>query len=164
MEIAAMATTPKDGHRAGLELLEKLYSRRTGEKMPGISRGEWGKPYFENSPFYFSVTHTKRHAFCALAQGEIGIDAEEIDRKIDLRLAEKILSPKEYEAYENALDKPLALLTFWVLKEAYAKYTGKGLQGYPKDTDFSLSDERVYFHEGCILAIISDDKTKPEFL
>ena len=82
------------------------------------------------------------------------IDAEELHRDIDLRLAEKILSSAEKKLFDAAADKRLTLLKFWVLKEAYYKATGEGLRGYPNKTDFSPDDPRVFIHEGHIVAII----------
>ena len=95
-----------------------------------------------------------RRAFCALSRREIGIDAEELDRNVNLALAEKILSPKEKVQFDAAPDKRRALLTFWVLKEAQVKRTGEGLRGYPNKTDFSLDDPRVTEMDGCLVAVI----------
>ena len=83
----------------------------------------------------------------------MGIDAEELDRDINLRLADKILSPMEKAQFDAAEDQRMALLTFWVLKEAQAKYTGEGLRGYPNKTEFSLTDPRVRTMEGCLVAV-----------
>ena len=85
---------------------------------------------------------------------DIGIDAEELGRRVDLRLAEKILSPGERAQFDAAPDKRRALLTFWVLKEALVKKTGEGLRGYPSGTDFSLDDPRVTEIDGCLVAVI----------
>ena len=84
----------------------------------------------------------------------MGIDAEELDRNIDLRLGSKILSPTEKAQFDAAEDPRLALLKFWVLKEAAAKCSGEGLRGYPKDTDFSLDDPRVTEMSGCLVAVV----------
>lgn len=148
---------PGVGHSVGRQLLAELYRQHTSKEMPPILLSDRGKPYFAGSPLHFSITHTKRHVFCALSDAPIGIDAEEIDRDIDLRLAEKILSPGEKRQYLAAADKRLALLTFWVLKEAAAKASGEGLRGYPNDTDFSLNDPRVQIRDGCLLAIIEEE-------
>ena len=86
----------------------------------------------------------------------IGIDAEEIDRDINLRLAEKILSPAEKAHFDSAADKRLTLLKFWVLKEAAAKLSGEGLKGYPNHTDFSPEDPRILEQEGCLVAVLTD--------
>ena len=145
---------PGQGHEAGRQLLAQMYRAYTGKEMPEIDVTHRGKPYFKDSPLHFSISHTPAHVFCALSAQPIGIDAEEADRSIDLRLAEKILSPFEKEQYSQAEDKRRALLTFWVLKEASAKYTGAGLRGYPNHTQFRLDDPRIQFIDGCIVAVI----------
>jgi len=152
MKLLGRRLEGRNDHEAGLALLETLY----GAPLPEIQRTERGKPYFAHSSVHFSITHTKHHVFCALSDRPVGIDAEEIDRKIDLRLADKILSPAEKCRYEAAEDKQKALLTFWVLKEAAAKCSGEGLRGYPNHTDFSLEDARVQELDGCLVAIIQE--------
>ena len=144
----------KEGHQAGRKLLAKLYRDYTGRQMPEILVTHRGKPYFQDSSLHFSISHTKHHVFCALSDKPMGIDAEELDRDIDLRLAEKILSSTEKTQFDEAQDKRLALLTFWVLKEAAAKCTGEGLRGYPNKTDFRLDDSRVQIVDGCLVALI----------
>ncbi len=146
----------RTGHEASRVLLETLYREQIGEKMPEIRVAERGKPYFATGDWHFSISHTKRHAFCVLDKRPIGIDAEELDRNIRLELAEKILSPKEKTQFDAAQDKRRALLTFWVLKEAAAKATGEGLRGYPNQTDFSLDDPRVKEVNGCLVAVITE--------
>ena len=154
MILASCALTGQTGHEAGRQLLRQLYRQETGEELPSIVTTSSGKPYFENSPWHFSISHTRRHAFCVLSKEDIAIDAEELDRKIDLRLAQKILSPKEKVQFDAAEDKRRALLTFWVLKEAAVKLSGEGLRGYPNQTDFSLDDPRVREMDGCLVAIV----------
>lgn len=157
MKLAFCEIKDETGHTAGRRLLQQLYREETGEPLPEIALTPRGKPYFINSDWHFSITHTRHYAFCALSRSPVGIDAEELDRDIDLRLADKMLSPSELAQYEKAADKRLALLTFWVLKEARAKLTGEGLHGYPdKNTNFLLTDNRVYTKNNCILAILED--------
>lgn len=156
MKLEYAQIVPGQGHTAGRELLAKMHRAHTGKEMPEILITDRGKPYFAEGNLHFSISHTKHHVFCALSHTPVGIDAEETDRDIDLRLAEKILSPSEKVQYDAAIDKRTALLTFWVLKEAYAKYTGDGLQGYPNKTDFPLDDPRVQEIDGCLVAVIVD--------
>ena len=146
------------GHDAGRRLLQKMYEQRTGQPMPEIRIGERGKPYFAEGCLHFSITHTRRHAFCVLAEKPVGIDAEETDRQVDLRLAEKILSPGEKAQYDKATDKAAALLRFWVLKEAEGKMTGAGINGYPNKTEFSLEDPRATEMNGCYVAVIQEEE------
>ena len=150
------ALSGRSGHEAGRELLAQAYREATGDELPPIAITERGKPYFPDSPWHFSISHTKAHAFCVLSDSPIGIDAEETDRNMNLALAEKILSPAEKVRYNAATDKRRALLTFWVLKEAAAKCSGEGLRGYPNHTDFSPDDPRVTEIDGCLVAIIEE--------
>lgn len=156
MMLAHCPLEGRSGHEAGRELLARLYRDATGEDLPEIAVTDRGKPYFPDSPWHFSISHTPNHAFCALAAHPIGIDAEEQDRKLNLRLAEKILSPTEKAQFDAADDPRTALLTFWVLKEAAAKLSGEGLRGYPNHTAFSLDDPRVSHVAGCILAVFEE--------
>lgn len=146
----------RSGHEAGRVLLAQLYENRTGRPLPEIAVTERGKPYFADSDLYFSITHTKNHAFCVLSDHLVGIDAEEMDRTVSPRLAEKVLSSAEKARYEAAQDKNAALLRLWVLKEAWVKRTGEGLRGYPDHTDFSPDDPRIREIDGCFVAIIED--------
>ena len=144
------------GHEAGRKLLQTLWQTHVGGEMPEIAIAERGKPYFVDSNWHFSISHTKKRVFCALSEENVGIDAEEADRNINLHLAEKILSPMEKAQFDAAEDKRIALLKFWVLKEAAAKLSGEGLRGYPNHTDFSLDDPRVHQMEDCLLAVLTD--------
>ncbi len=125
--------------------------------MPSIRIAPGGKPYFSSGHWHFSISHTKRHAFCALSDAPIGIDAEEMDRPIDLRLAQKILSPAEKIRFDQAADQRTALLRFWVLKEAAAKLAGTGLRGYPNHTNFTPEDPHIGQIDGCFIAILQED-------
>ena len=152
MKLLSEKLNGRDPHLAGLGLLEKLY----GAPLPEIRHTPLGKPYFPGENLHFSISHTKNHVFCALAENPVGIDAEELDRDIRLSLAEKFLSPGELKQFQNAPDKRRALLTFWVLKEAAGKCTGEGLQLWPNHTDFSLEDPRVRELDGCLVAVVEE--------
>ena len=157
MKLAYCALKGQKGHDAGRQLLKQLYREETGaEILPEILIAERGKPYFAEGPYHFSISHTRKHAFCVLSENNISIDAEELDRKMDLRLADKVLSPSEKAQFDAAEDQRRALLTFWVLKEAAVKLTGEGLRGYPRHTDFSLADDRVQEIDGCLVAIMEE--------
>lgn len=146
----------RTGHEAGRELLGKMYREIAGGEMPEIRIATRGKPYFADSPWHFSISHTAGHVFCALADHAVGLDAEEMDRQINLNLAEKILSPGEKDRFLSAEDKRIALLKLWVLKEAAAKLSGEGLRGYPNHTDFSPDDPRIQELGGCYVAVLEE--------
>ena len=154
MKIAGEALNGRSGHEAGRELLARLYREETGEALPEIAIADRGKPYFVNCPWHFSISHTKNHVFCALSDRPVGLDAEEKDRKVDFRLADRILSESEKRRFDAAADKQAALLRLWVLKEAAAKCTGEGLRGFPNQTDFDPEDSRIMEIDGCYIAVL----------
>ena len=155
MILGCMELDGLTGHEAGRRLLRRLWETHVGGELPEIAVADRGKPYFVDSPWHFSISHTKKRVFCVLADCPVGLDAEEADRNIDLRLANKILSPREKAQFDAAADKRLALLRFWVLKEAAAKLSGEGLRGYPSHTSFSLDDPRVFETENYLVAVLT---------
>ena len=146
----------RPGHDVGRELLAELYQKATGEALPPIAVSDRGKPYFPDSPWHFSISHTPCHAFCALAKCPIGIDAEEQARRVNPKLAEKVLSSSEKLRFNQCPDKNDSFLRLWVLKEAAAKFTGEGLKGYPNHTDFSPDDPRIQTIDGCYVAVFTE--------
>ena len=156
MRIASCELAGRTGHEAGRQLLATLYREETGEDLPEILTTDRGKPYFPDSSWHFSISHTPRHAFCVLSRNNVAIDAEELDRNIRLKLADKILSASEKAQFDVAKNRERALLTFWVLKEAAVKLSGEGLRGYPNHTHFSLEDPRVTEMDGCLVAVMEE--------
>lgn len=141
-------------HETGRKLLAQLYRQYVGGPMPEICIAPKGKPYFAGSPWHFSISHTKHYAFCVLSDCPVGIDAEELDRKIRLELAHKLLSAGELAQLEGSEDPQRTFLSFWVLKEATAKHTGEGIRIHPKHTDFVLPDSRIRQIGNCLVAVV----------
>lgn len=139
IHIACAPSTPGCGSRDAHALLTALYRSVTGQIMPPLSREERGKPFWADSPWHCSITHTRKAAFCALAPFPIGLDAEPIDRAVNPKLPRKVLSPRELAAWQHAENQSETFLTLWTLKESYVKYTGRGLSGYPSDLSFRVS-------------------------
>ena len=145
------------GHEMGRKLLAQLYHTHVGGQLPQILTEPLGKPYFENTPWHFSISHTKRHAFCVLADRPVGVDAEKQDRKVPPHIMQKILSPMEWTQVVRSQNPDLTFLSIWVLKEASVKRTGEGIRLHPKYTDFTLPDPRVQRIDGCVVAIVAED-------
>lgn len=160
MVIRATELAGRSGHEAGRQLLAQTYRELTGETIPPIQVTDRGKPYFAGADLHFSISHTHRHAFCVLSEKTVGIDAEETDRDINLALAEKILSPAEKLRWQAAPDRRAALLRLWVLKEAFAKATGRGWGSYLSQTDFDPEDTRIQQISGCFVAVVESEETE----
>lgn len=145
-----------NGHEMGRRLLSQLYREETGKDCPEILIAPRGKPYFEDESLHFSISHTKNHIFCVLAPYPVGLDAEEKDRRVNLHLAERILSESESARFAAASDPADALLRLWVLKEAAAKLSGEGLRGFSNHTDFDPEDPAIQEIDGCYVALLKE--------
>ena len=92
---------------------------------PLLSYGENGKPYLaEQADIHFSITHSDKWVFLAVADCEIGIDSQ-MPRKVCPRLAARSTSPEELSWVKENTEPHFTRL--WTMKEAYLKYTGTGL-------------------------------------
>ena len=144
----------RSGHEVGRELLARLYKQATGEDLPSITTTKNGKPYFPDSPWHFSISHTTHFAFCALSRHNIGLDAEEKGRAVAPAMVKRFTSDEEKGRLGD--DPQDAFLRLWVLKEALAKLTGKGIGNWMKDTDFDPFDTRIQEINGCYVAVLED--------
>ena len=84
-----------------------------------IIKNECGKPYYDDK-FYFNISHSKNYICIAVSSMEVGIDIEQ-PRTINNKIAQKVLANGEKLINNN-------ILYNWVIKEAYSKYKGLGLQ------------------------------------
>lgn len=144
----------RNGHKVGRQLLAELYRAQTGEPLPPIALTPLGKPYFENSSWHFSISHTQSHAFCVLSRQNIGLDAEEADRRVSEKLISRYLSPSEQRRLGD--DPRDAALRLWVLKEAEGKRTGKGIGDWMKNTDLHPNCHKIQMIDGCYVAVLED--------
>lgn len=107
---------------AGLLLTKVLGKDGT---PPLLTYGENGKPYLtEINDTFFSITHSDKWVFLAVADCEIGIDAQ-MPRKVCPRLAARSTSPEELAWVKENTEPNFTRL--WTMKEAYLKHTGTGL-------------------------------------
>lgn len=100
-----------------------------------MRRKEHGKPYFveksmegeeQPSEIYFNLSHSGSYAACILGKIPMGIDIEKI-RPYNEKVAKRILHESEWCFLEKSNGKDNDFIRFWTLKEAYGKYTGKGI-------------------------------------
>jgi 4'-phosphopantetheinyl transferase len=81
----------------------------------------------------FSLSHTRGLVACAIGSRlALGIDVERLNRRVDIdAIAPLCLSPSELESLKHSPEpeRQARFIELWVLKEALAKATGKGLSG-----------------------------------
>ncbi len=99
-----------------------------------------GKPYIENNPFYFSLSHSGNLAACVISDSPVGIDIE-FDSDLKQSIKEK------YPDCQSILD--------WTKREARGKLTGNGFFDKTDDTF-------VYTHhktkDGYVITVCSNKK------
>lgn len=137
-------------HECAHDLLWQAVSEEYPELVCKLTmrREEHGKPYFVEksntgieyrSNICFNLSHSGEYVACILGKGTMGIDIERI-RPYNDKVAKRVLHRKEYMMLEKSFHKDKDFIRFWTLKEAYGKYTGKGIGENLKDVVFSWND------------------------
>ena len=98
-----------------------------------------GKPYAENLPVCFSISHSGDVAVCAVSSHEIGIDIEKI-RKVHPRTYEKFCTEDEADYIRSDEN---GFFRIWTLKEAYFKCIGTGLGADIKSVSFTIDGNKI---------------------
>lgn len=78
----------------------------------------------------FNVSHTRGMVCCAVAENcDVGVDVEWLDRRINLRIADRYFAPSEVAQLHRVPqeEQRRVFLRFWTLKESYIKARGLGL-------------------------------------
>jgi len=126
----------------GIDSAEVLYTSR-------------GKPYIKGLPeeMYISVTTADEVMVVVFSNHPVGIDGERIARfendtrtkKPDyISLAERFFSSDEAEYVRDGSVEAEHFCQVWVRKEAYVKYTGKGLSDF---SNFSVTDGIKFYNK-----------------
>ncbi len=112
----------------------------------------FGRPYTVNDDpavqgLSFNLSHSDKTLVMGVVRGaEIGIDVEELERKVPLEIAANCFSANE-TAQLNALppgQRPQRFLELWTLKESYIKARGEGLSLPLGEFGFDLyADDRL---------------------
>jgi len=107
-----------------------------------------GKPEVKGINKFISVTTVEDKMVCVISDGKVGVDGERLTRftaenKTDYpAIAERFFTDEEADYVRDGEDTGVRFAKIWVRKEAYCKYTGKGLADF---SNFSVNDgERFY--------------------
>lgn len=115
------------------------------EKMSReIYRTEKGKPYFNEIPVEFSVSHTEDMWVCLISEDKypVGVDIQKIKELKQKRVAGRYFTDDEKSYMQENGDS--AFFRIWTRKEAYAKFTGRGLTKELKEIS-TLNNREVEF-------------------
>ena len=116
-----------------LALTEKLPKGREEENQ--YRYGSQGKPYFENIPLFFSLSHSGECVCLAVSEREIGADLQEIKQTNWEKLSERFYAEEEKQRLRSLCEKDPEkareeFFRLWCLKEAYGKWSGEGVTPY----------------------------------
>jgi phosphopantetheinyl transferase len=117
------------GRSALYSLVEKFYGKVYKDPL---LIAPYGKPYFADDFFKFSITHSSSVLYLMISPHDVGIDVEEIKpRKNYDEIKERIFNSDEKyflsQEPENELRK---FYWLWTIKETLVKTTGRGLVGF----------------------------------
>lgn len=125
----------------GERLARVLFETRYPGQSADITKESFGKPAIRSHPaFHFNVSHSGDWVVCAVADGPVGVDVEQVTQA-DLRIADRFFAPEEIELLHRVRDQNRAFYRLWTAKESYIKYLGTGLS-MPLSC-FVASGERV---------------------
>lgn len=106
---------------------------------------ELGKPYFANLDIEFSLSHTGLMWMCIFDEKPCGIDIQQVKSCKFEAIADRHFSENEI-AYVNLWGEE-GFFEIWTAKEAFGKYTGKGIFGEKEslvDDNHELKQEIAY--------------------
>ncbi|NUF21221.1 4'-phosphopantetheinyl transferase superfamily protein [Acinetobacter oleivorans] len=96
-----------------------------------FAKYEHGKPYLLNNHLDFNHSHSQQYYALAMSQHvkDIGIDVEELDRKVRLEaLAQHAFHPDEYATWQSLEQDREYWFKVWTTKEAVLKASGLGIR------------------------------------
>jgi phosphopantetheine--protein transferase-like protein len=130
-----------------LELITSALQEFTGNEQATVSFNGKGKAVIKGCKAHLSVACSGEVMVVVVSNKQIGIDGEYMPRihqkKVDYyNLAERFFSEDEAEYVRGGDDTATRFVKVWVRKEAYVKYTGKGLTDFP---NFSVVNDSGHF-------------------
>ncbi len=108
--------------------------------------GPFGKPYLERGTglesISFNLSHSEARAVFAFGRGrKLGVDLEQLDRKVDVRrLSSEFFTSQEAAdimAQPSHEQQHIRFFEFWTRKEAILKALGRGLSMSLREVDVS---------------------------
>ena len=131
----------KVGKMDAYQLLAQLLLEEKGmASLPGMTRGERGKPRFPAYPaLCFNVSHSGDLSLCALGEKDVGCDIELV-RPRSGGLPAYVLDEGELDWFRARGGRWEDLYTLWTLKEARVKCTGQGLNAPPRAISVPLME------------------------
>lgn len=128
---------------AGEALARELLSAQctTPPERLEITRAPSGQPLAPQTGLFFSISHTRAAAFCAVSHAPVGMDAELLTRPVNYAVAARYFTADEQARLAAAPDPQRCFLELWTAKEALLKRSGCGLRGLKQADTTAFSAE-----------------------
>lgn len=128
----------------GRELTDALICRVTGKSCMPVLRDEKGKPRLSSEGTFISVSHSNSTFALLVAEENVGMDIQ-YGRSVSLeKIAGRYFTPEEKAYVEESGEE--AFFRLWARKEAFAKYTGAGMEQIMSGEGV-LGRKDVIFHD-----------------
>ena len=97
------------------------------EGNPQFEYNEHGKPAIVGHPeIFFNFSHCKEAVLCAISEQPVGVDVESV-RSFNDSLVHYTMNEDEIREIETAVDRAVAFIRLWTMKEAALKLEGTGI-------------------------------------
>ncbi|MCB0708381.1 MAG: 4'-phosphopantetheinyl transferase superfamily protein, partial [Chitinophagaceae bacterium] len=119
-------------HLAGRLLLKEMHP---GFPLSLIKIADTKKPYLENEPYHFSISHCGNFAAVVVSTTHrVGVDVELLSPKIE-RLQQKFMNEEELPVLYRQCPMPVmqSLTLYWSVKESVFKWWSIGEVDFKKD-------------------------------
>jgi 4'-phosphopantetheinyl transferase len=119
--------------------MRAILASLTGRRARGLrfDAAPSGKPLLPASGVEFNLSHSGAWAWLATTAGHaVGVDVQRVDVNVPAEpILRQFASPEELARFREVPSNKRtgAFFTWWTRKEAYAKGTGDGLAGDPRD-------------------------------
>ena len=135
-----------DQHGTAELLLNRSLKQCTDVQTPvRYHRNEHGKPYLMDKPeIYVNWSHSGDYVICAVADREVGIDLQKMDREPKENLIRKVLTKEEQEFYRSVpeSDRKRLFYQYWSVKESFLKALGTGFYTSLQTFQVDMKDEQ----------------------
>ena len=127
-----LSDSERETYLACHAMLRLILSERIGVNPEEVSyaAGVYNKPGLQGDSLFFNISHTKKaFAIAVSSTGALGLDIEDIDRKVDIdSVTGSYFSDKELEfTMESDSGTEERFFMLWTRKEALLKAMGTGI-------------------------------------
>lgn len=117
-----------------------------------------GKPYLKERPdLNFNISHSGSFVLCALGECPLGVDIERHKDLNFLRTGKRFLTEEEWTQWEKSENPRKYFFDRWVIREAYLKWKGTGIDRDLRSLPFDGQGRLFYVTEGYSAAVWTEE-------